>query len=205
VKNLSLILNAVLIVAVAVLYYLHFSTPRATVPAEQPQITADVVKPVSLPIAYVNSDSLLMNYDYYKETRKELETKRQQMEKEINGKARAYENEVVAYQKKGNQMTLEQAQLTEQTLMRKQQELVQYRDRVSYSLAEEEQKKNEELINNISEYLQQYTKDKNYKYILGYTKGGGVWYANDSLEVTSEVLKGLNDKYQAAKNTAVKK
>jgi outer membrane protein len=199
VKNLSLILNAVLLVAVAVLYYLHFSgnsgkTSAASVTPAKADTLAEANATMQQ-IAYVNSDSLLFNYDYYKTTIKELEEKRKKLETDISGRARSLENEAVSYQQKSRTMTLEQAQLTEQNLYRKQQELMQYRDRVSQQLAQEEQTKIEELYSNITEYLKEYTKDKPYRLVLGYSRGGGILFADNSLEITNEVLTGLNKQY----------
>jgi outer membrane protein len=40
--------------------------------------------------------------------------------------------------------------------------------------------------------------------VIGYSKGGGVLYAKEDLDITQEVLKGLNTEYTAnsKKNTA---
>jgi outer membrane protein len=206
VKNLSFFLNAVLLVAVAVLYYLHFSSRPATSPTSsvsKPVAENAAKNPIAEKIAYVNSDSLLNNYEFYKNTIQQLEERRKKLETEIGGRARSLENEAVSFQQKGRNMTLEQAQLTEQNLYRKQQELVQYRDRLSQQLAQEEQERTEELYNNIANYLKDYTKDKPYKLVLGYTKGGGILFADNSLEITREVLAGLNNEYRA-KQTPVK-
>ncbi len=196
-KNLSLILNAVLLVAVAVLYYLHFSGKpgNATQPASAKTDASAKMQAPLTQIAYVNSDSLLLNYDYYKSTIKALNDKRKKLETDITGRARTLENEAVSYQQKGRDMTLEQAQLTEQNLYRKQQELMQYRDKISQQLAQEEQQKVEELYGNITNYLKDYTKDKPYRLVLGYSKGGGILFADNSLEITNEVLTGLNKEY----------
>jgi outer membrane protein len=204
VKNLSLTLNVVLLVAVAVLYYLHFSgrkAPATPVPAAA-TATAAGNNPKTNQYAYVNVDSLLNNYDYFKATRTQLEDRRKKLETEIAGRTRSLENEVVSAQRKANTMTLEQAQLTEQNLRRKEQELMRYQNDAARQLAQEEQKKNEELINNISLYLKKHTEDKPYKIVFGYSKGGGILYATDSLDITQEVLKGLNQDYQASNQAA---
>ena len=197
-KNLSLTLNIVLLVAVAVLYFLHFSdrkAPAAVAPAVGTAAASKGQKTDQY--AYVNVDSLLNNYDYFKATRTQLEDRRKKLETEIADRTRSLENEVVSAQRKANTMTLEQAQFTEQNLRRKEQELMRYQKDAARQLAEEEQKKNEELINNISIYLKKHTEDKPYKIVFGYSKGGGILYATDSLDITQEVLKGLNQDYQA--------
>lgn len=198
-KNVSLVLNAVLLVAVAVLYFLHFSARPAALPATASKPVSDssaTKNPVAEKIAYVNSDSLLMNYEFYKNTIQQLEERRKKLETDIGGRARSLENEAVSFQQKGSSMTLEQAQLTERNLYRKQQELVQYRDRLGQQLAQEEQERTEELYNNIANYLKEYTKDKPYKLVLGYSRGGGILFADNSLEITQEVLAGLNKEYR---------
>ncbi len=201
-KNLSLILNAVLLVAVAVLFYLHFSNKNpspASVSAASPLPAKTVGAAPTTQYAYVQVDSLLRNYDYFKDTQDSLEKRRQQLEKEVAGRTRSLENEVVAAQRQANSMTLEQAQLTEQNLRRKEQELMRYQNELGRQFAESEQKKNEELINNITKYLEKYTQDKPYKIVFGYSKGGGILYAANRFDITQDVLKGLNQDYQAAR------
>ena len=202
VKNLSLTLNVVLLVAVAVLYYLHFSGRKAPAALVAGTVAAAGKDQTTNQYAYVNVDSLLTKYDYFKVTRTQLEDRRKKLETEIAGRTRSLENEVVSAQRKANTMTLEQAQLTEQNLRRKGQELERYQNDAARQLAEEEQKKNEELINNISLYLKKHTEDKPYKIVFGYSKGGGILYATDSLDITQEVLKGLNQDYQANNQAA---
>jgi outer membrane protein len=76
VKNLSIVLNVVLAVAVAVLYVLHFTGTSDS--AEVAEAT-ESQSPSDLSIAYVNSDSLLSNYDYFKELEKSLWIKRKNL------------------------------------------------------------------------------------------------------------------------------
>ncbi|MCU0353513.1 MAG: OmpH family outer membrane protein [Cytophagales bacterium] len=203
-KNLSLLLNGVLLVAVAVLYYLHFKKPSA--PSTEGAKLVDVRKdslPANVPaaeIAYVNTDTLMSKYEFFKQTSDNLKARRQKMEQEVNGRARALQNEIVAYQRKSGSMTVEQIQATEQNLKMKDAELRQYSEKIATDLAREEQEKNEELMGKISDYLKKYTKDKPYKYVLAYTKGASaILYAQDNLDITQEVLNGLNAEHAATK------
>jgi len=67
-KNISLILNGILIIAVGVLYFLHFSGKKS---GSESTVSA----PSDLKIAYIKSDSVLKHYDYFKEMRTVLEAK----------------------------------------------------------------------------------------------------------------------------------
>ncbi|WP_421827834.1 OmpH family outer membrane protein [Larkinella sp.] len=191
-KNASLVLNAVLAVAVAVLYYLHFSDKNTTEP-----VSAGTTK--SAPVrktVYVNVDSLLTNYEYFKDTRKVLESKRFQLDNELNNKGRSLQNEVAFFQQRAQTMTMEQGRATEAALQKKQQDLVAYRDRVVQQLAEEEQKKNEELYNQIHDYLKKVNKQNQYDFVMGYSRGGGILFADTTLDATKSIIGGLNKEYQ---------
>ncbi|MGM9506138.1 OmpH family outer membrane protein [Larkinella sp. GY13] len=191
-KNASLVLNAVLAVAVAVLYYLHFSDKNTTEP-----VSASTTK--STPVrktVYVNVDSLLTNYEYFKDTRKVLESKRFQLDNELNNKGRSLQNEVAFFQQRAQTMTMEQGRATEAALQKKQQDLVAYRDRVVQQLAEEEQKKNEELYNQIHDYLKKVNKQNQYDFVMGYSRGGGILFADTTLDATKSIIGGLNKEYQ---------
>ncbi len=204
-KNLSIVLNVVLLIAVIILYILHFRQPQPT--SSSKPVTILDMKKDTLPtitdiaqIAYVNTDTLMANYAYYKTTEQLMKSKRQKLEQEINGRGRALQNELVAYQQKRNSMTVEEIQQAEQLLTRKDAELQQYSNKVSTELAKEEQAKTDELLQKISDYLKKYTQDKPYKYVFAYTKGASaILYAQENLDITADVLKGLNEEYKANK------
>lgn len=194
-KNLSLILNAVLAVAVIYLYILHFSDGKAA--ENKSTSVSGIFTDGSIPkIAYVNSDTLLANYDYFKEKRSALEKKADQLQAEYENRAKGLQNEISTFQRNAGQMTINQARSTEEDLRKKQQNLLQYQQNLSTQLMEEENKVNEELYQNVSKYLKQFGKDKDFKIVLTYTKGSGVLYADDSLNITQEVIAGLNETYK---------
>ncbi|GGM72578.1 hypothetical protein GCM10010967_00040 [Dyadobacter beijingensis] len=145
---------------------------------------------------YVQVDSLLKNYDFFKDTRKELENKNFQLENELTTKGRSLQNEVAFFQQRAQTMTPEQARSTEAQLMKKQQDLMAYRDQSAQALGQEEAKKNEELYKNIRSYIDKYNKENGYEYVLGYSLGGGILFANPSLDVTQKIIDGLNKEYK---------
>ena len=66
-------------------------------------------------------------------------------------------------------------------------------------LAEEEQVMYRQVLNEVMEYLEEYNADYNYKYIFSKSFGGQILYTDKSLNITSDVLKGLNEKYKKEK------
>ncbi|WP_090376267.1 OmpH family outer membrane protein [Dyadobacter sp. SG02] len=192
-NNTSLIWNVVLSLAVAVLFFLHFSSKSSDAGA-----AADGAVVAGRRTVYVQVDSLLKNYDFFKDTRKELENKNFQLENELTTKGRSLQNEVAFFQQRAATMTPEQARSTEAQLMKKQQDLVAYRDQSAQALGQEEAKKNEELYKNIRSYIDKYNKENGYEYVLGYSLGGGILFANPSLDVTKKIIDGLNSEYKNA-------
>ena len=192
-NNTSLIWNIVLSLAVAVLFFLHFSGK----PSADTGAAADGSVVAGRKTVYVQVDSLLKNYEFFKDTRKELENKNFQLENELTTKGRSLQNEVAFFQQRAQTMTPDQARSTEAQLMKKQQDLVAYRDQAAQTLGQEEAKKNEELYKNIRSYIDKYNKENGFEYVLGYSLGGGILFANPSLDVTQKILDGLNKEYKS--------
>lgn len=191
-KNASLILNVILTIAVAVLYYLHFKD-------HQPDAVSTVKAPAEAKgkaIVYVNVDSLLTKYDYFKDTQKVLESKRFQLENDLATKGRNLQNKVAFFQQRAATMTQEQGRATEASLQKEQQDILAYRERAAQNLAAEEQAKNKQLYDQIFDYLKKQNGQNKYEFVLGYTKGGGILFADQSGDQTSKILAGLNKEYQ---------
>jgi hypothetical protein len=75
-KNLSLILNAVLAIAVIVLFVKVFSG-NANSTTGKAIFSNDSIATGKLPIAYINVDSLLLNYQFAKESNESLINKQE--------------------------------------------------------------------------------------------------------------------------------
>ena len=93
-KNLSLILNVVLFVAVGVLYYLHFaSNPSSSSGSLTTGPSGD------LQIAFINADSILQKYEYLEVKKKQLEERLSNQLKEAQEKVtktwQMYENSTI--------------------------------------------------------------------------------------------------------------
>ncbi len=192
-KNLSLILNGILAVAVIYLYVLHFSGNGS---AETAQSSGSSVSGGMPKIAYVNSDTLLQNYDFFKDKRAELEEKAQKLQADYENRAKGLQGEITAFQRNAGTMTMNQARALEEDLMKKQQNLMQYQQNLSNQLMQDEAKVQEELYDKVAEFLEEYGTDENFKVVLTYTKNSGVLYADDSLDITKTVVENLNQRYK---------
>jgi outer membrane protein len=205
-KNLSLILNAVLLVAVGILFYLHFS-------AGKPASSGDNVNGGDLRIAYIKSDSVLKHYEYLKVNKVQLEEKTKQMDQDYRNRAIGLQNEIAAYQRNVSSMTLGQVRATEEDLGKKQQNLQMYQQTLGQQLMEEEAKLNKQLYDRITVYLKKYGAEKGLQFVFKFDPTSDVLFAGDALDVSQDVITGLNSEYQQEKSgvapktdsTAVKK
>jgi outer membrane protein len=192
-KNLSLILNIILLVAVSVLFYLHFSK-------SSPVSDAAVVDPRDLNVAYINSDSVLKHFDFLKEQRDVLEAKTQKMEQEFRNRAQGLQNEFNAYQRNVSSMTLGQVKATEEDLAKKQQNLQLYQQSLGQQLAEEEAKLNRELYDRITTFLKAYGTEKGLQLVFKYDPTSDILWAEDMLDISQDVIVGLNNEYKNEKS-----
>ncbi len=197
-KNLSLILNAVLLVAVGILYFLHFSQNDNNASTGSPFMSSG-----SLAFAYINSDSVLENYEYLKAERSKLQEKGSKMELEYRNRAQGLQNEITAYQRNVNNMTYNQQRSAEEELSRKQQNLELLQQSLSQDIMVEQNKLNKELYDRITAFLKDYGKTRGIQLVLKYDPTSDVLFAGDSLEITDDVIQGLNAAYVQEK-TGVK-
>ncbi|MGI8893113.1 MAG: OmpH family outer membrane protein [Bacteroidia bacterium] len=93
-------------------------------------------------------------------------------------------------------MTPTVRQITEENLMKKQQSIMDKRQDLLRQFRDEEEKVQDEIHADLNNYLKEFNRDKNYSFILGYSRGSGILLANDSLDITGAVLQGLNQRAQ---------
>ena len=204
-KNISLILNIILIVAVGYLYYDEFTEADEV---SEPATTGTEIAG-DFPIAYINIDTLLKQYDYYDEVSQKLDEKRNKLQVEYTRRAEALQRQITDFQRTYTNMTMAQAQAVEQDLAGKQQNLMQYQETIRQDLLKEEAEITQKLYDKVVQYLKAYGEENGLQFVLTYSPGGSVMYANENYEITSIVIKGLNEDYSnpdssKADSTAVK-
>lgn len=196
-KHISLILNGILLLAVAHLYYLNFSKKNA--PDENATIAPPASAHTGVRIAYVDADTLDAKYEWLKQQKADLEKRVANAEKTMTGKKDALMKDMAVFQKKYESGTVPPAELEKEynTLTARQQKLAEEEARLGKQLADEQQKAMNELMANVEGKLKSLQSQIGYDYILSYSKGGGqVLLANDSLDITNQVLELLNKKDQ---------
>jgi outer membrane protein len=202
-KNLSIILNIVLILAVGFLYYHVYNEHKETNKAEKPNqvsmITASNTS--NAPIAYVELDSLNDKITYIKDKRKELEGEQKSIESDWQNSYKDLENQKNQFLKKGSSITQEEAEKFQNQLLQQQQQVDGKKQALTQKLNEKSYKFMDDIQKKLKEFLANYNKSHNYMYIL--TTGTGLdymVYKDSTLNITADVVKGMNEKMKQKDN-----
>lgn len=205
-SQISIIINGVLIVAVGVLFWLHFSGPTTATEAEAKDSV--VVKPelpeirsVNGAIAYIDLEKVLEGYKFFNDRRKQLEGELEVDKKRIQQKKAKFEAEYVKAQQSYNTMTQTEMQMKSEELGKMEADLADEMENLEKKTLYLNEKLKKEWLAKIDDYLKGLSKEKNYSYVVTYVRGdySAIVYANDSLNVTDQVLKGLNAEYTKGK------
>ena len=199
-KNLSLVLNIILLLAVAYLFYYDFSGKKTSEVAAKINSSYKLGDSNSFrpPLAYVELDSLNEKITFIKERRKELEAEMKAIEQEQENGYRGLQAQKDNFLKKGASITEEEAQVFQNKLIEQQQKIDGRKQELSQKLNEKSFGIMEGIQKKLKDFLADYNKDKKYMYI--FTTGTGLDYMvfkDSTLNITNDVIKGMNEKMKA--------
>ena len=198
-KNLNSILIALLFIAVAILYYLHFNT---TGPKSVDSVSAKVK---STSVVYVNIDSLLTKMEMYTDIQTQLAKKQMDLESNFAVRYKSFEKNISDVQKRFSDplaiITPIQKEQIDKQLNQQKLDLENLQNNYMTQLQQEGSLANKRIVEYIVDYLNEYTKGKDIQYVLSYGFGGNILYTDKELDLTNEVLSGLNEKYLKEKSS----
>lgn len=155
--------------------------------------------PVSgLKIAYIDTDSLLANYNYYQDLAEEMMRKEENYRLVLAEDAKKLDAEVEDFRKKVQNnvfSSAERAQSEQNRLAKKEQSLREKSDNYSNELAIEGNTNAQKVSEALDNYIKEYNKTHGYDLII--TKAS-LLFANEAMNITAEVLEGLNAAYKPA-------
>lgn len=156
----------------------------------------------TLPIAYVNTDSLLANYDMAKDLNEELIKKTEDARANLNSQAASLEKEVNEFQRKVQTnafLSEERAQSEANRLQNKKDQLDQLNYKLQNDLAQEQAQMNSRLSDTIHAVLKEYNEVKKFELILSNTMYDNILLDNPKYDITGELLEILNARYANSK------
>jgi outer membrane protein len=194
-KNVLLIVNTLLVIAVAYLLYEHFKGPQKVMSAANinAALTANGFK-----IAYIEMDSFQNQYNLLKEVRIALMAKDQEMGKELSNMENSLRNKYQELQKNGNSLSQAEIANRQQEIMDLDKNLKNKRQMMEQEIQDESFKKLQDVNKRIEDYLKGYNKDKGYAYIFSNVPDM-MYYKDTVYNITADIVKGLNEQYKQKK------
>jgi len=196
-KNLSLILNIVLLAAVAYLFFDKFSGPKKAKPAEVGVLANGEEAEKPLKVVYVNIDSLHEKSTAYQAIKQQLEKKYADTEASLKAKQSAFEKEYKEYMTKAQSGTItpNEAQKYEESLGKKQQAIAAQEEKASRELKDQTNQFDEKFVGDIKHFADSLKLANNYDFVL--IHGGMIspmLSANENLDITPVLIELLNAK-----------
>ena len=193
-NKVQIAINVVLVASVATLFVIVLGGKKQ---CDAP--TATVEKSEALPIAYLNTDSLLVNYVFAQEANEKLMKKQEDARLKLNTKARTLQNEMADFQRKLENnafLSRERAEKEQQRLIKKQQELQELEAKLTEDIMIENQRLNMQLADMVTYFLKEFNADGRYHVILSNSAKDNVLMAAESYNITNEVINQLNARYK---------
>ena len=160
-------------------------------------------------IVYFNMDKVMEGYDMANDLNSVFETKTSGIQAEIDRRGKKLEKDASDFQNKVDKGLLTQsvAQAQYQKLQEQQASYQQYVVAKQQEMAEEQQVMMNQIANAIAEYVAEFNLEHNYAMIL--TTAGGILStpvvtADPKLDITDELLAGLNAAYIKTKDNSKK-
>lgn len=142
--------------------------------------------------AYVNNETLQDNFEALKETTQKFEKKRQQLQAKIQQHRQDWQEKGQEFQEKMKTMSQAQAQKRQDELLQEQQKQQEILRQEDSDLAESMSNAQDSLERVIKKTIKDIAKKRNYAYVFGMNRDFNIIYADDSKDITHEVLKALN-------------
>lgn len=198
-KKLPIILSSVafvIAIAAAVLTIVPCSKCGAKAETE---VSAEAAPAGS--IVYFRLDQVIAEYDMANEQRSVLETKANGIQQDLDRRTQKLQKDVNDFQTKYQKglMTTAVAQQQGQALQQREQELAQFVQQKEAEMQEEQIVFMNTISDAIQTFVEKYNAEKGYAMILASTAGQPVITAAAALDVTEEIIAGLNAEYVSAK------
>lgn len=199
-KHLPLIISILALVAALAFGIIFLTSDKNT--SEENATEAVAADANKGDIVYIDLDRILQEYDMANDLRSVVETKVQNIQAEVTRRGKKLESEVASFQEKINKglMTRSVAEVQGQKLQQQEAEFNQYAAQKQNEINEEQVVMMNQLADAIKTFLDKYNESKQYAMILTNQGGAPVITANAALDITDDVLAGLNEEYVKSKN-----
>lgn len=171
---------------------------KSTQPKSNGLKKAEAQESVETRIAYVEIDSLATQLEMCREAKAALEAKGATYRKELDAKSATFQKAYAEFSKKMQSTgysTQEEYEAAQRRLQKMQEDGAMLEQKYMQKLAEEQDAFNASLRDSVQAYIAVLNADHRYTMILS-KSGDNVLYADPSLDITAEIVAGMNKRYK---------
>ena len=201
-KNGLIILNVILLMAVGFLFYVHFDSAKNGAKLQNKTEQKDPIDSLSqgsCRIAYFEMDSVAANFEKAKEMQGELEKKEEKMNSEMSRLQNLYQQKYINFQQHGTTMTSSQLDAARNELGQLDQTIKDTKASMDQDYKTYYVQTQQEILSMIRKFCSEYNKDKKYAIIIS-NEPGLVFYKDSTMDITKDLLYGLNKMYGKKKS-----
>lgn len=191
-KKAPLIISIIALLGVILLFVNQFSSKT------QPEQARKKSDSEMLNIAYVKLDTLIDSYHYYNDRKTELIEESQAKQGDLEARYRSLQRKAyeIQSQVQNRMMTPTKAEKQQQRLVQEEQKIMQDKQTYELEIMEKNQALMKEVLDSIKNYVKIYNKDYNYELVMtNDTIGSTILYAEEPMNITDDILKGINERY----------
>lgn len=195
----TIICMIILFIGLGVLYILHFTSGSNTTlsnPEATPVMAGDGAK-----IAYINTDTLMAKYQYAIDLNNELMAYQSSKESSYQNQMRSFEADYNNYLKVGGDMTLSQQKAKEEELQQRANRMQSLEGEYAMQIQNKTLTESEKMTKAVYAFIREYNK-ANQQFDLIFARsfsGSPILYGNPGMDITNEIVEGLNKEYAAVK------
>lgn len=192
-----IILNVLLLIAVGVLFYLHFSSKKT---AEVKTVSAKTATSIEekCRIAYFEMDSIENSFTVVKDVKNELGREEDKINNEMASLEKKYRDKINQYQSQAQTMTQVQSEMANRDVLQMQETIKGKKQELDSRYQDLYMRKMRDVKAKIEDFLKEYNNEKGFAYIVAY-EPGLFYYKDTAYNITPDVIKGLNQRYEKKK------
>ncbi|MCX6286876.1 MAG: OmpH family outer membrane protein [Bacteroidetes bacterium] len=192
--TINTVLGLVLLVGLVILYILVLTKKESQV---QLPAALQNSKGKALSVVYLNLDSLNLKYELIRNLRKDLESTVNRLQGELKKDEQNLQKDGADFQQKvqANAISEDKAKQIYEILMKRQQDLLEKKDRYTQIMTQQQLAMNQKLTDTLSSFLKRFNRTYRFDYIMGYKSEGEILIANDSLDITPTILDAINKEF----------
>jgi len=175
-SSIQVVLFSILFLSTAYLFYRQFSQ--------------------SNDLVYVDSARLLNGYKGMTDARSVFQQKAVVWRANVDTLISEIQNDIKKFEKESAGMTAKERDLSRQLLQTKQQQVADYQKATNDKATQEDNQMTKEVLDEVNLFIKDYGKKKGLRIILAATDYGNIAYAKEGIDITDEILEGLNKKYE---------